>query len=132
MLLSAGGLDSIVQFITVLILFILVFVITILVTRWMGQYQKGQMAAHNMAVVDSMRLSQSQCIHIVKIGDKYVAIAVSKDSVTKLMELDENDVLLNTNEGENVDFGDIFNKMKNRFSNKGKTDETLHDDDDIL
>lgn len=130
MLLSTGGLDSFVQFVTVLILFILVFGVTIWVTRWMGQYQKGQMAAHNMAVIDSMRLTQSQCIHIVKIGNKYAAIAVSKDNVTKLMDLDEDDILLNADEESTASFAEIFSRVKSSIPIKSKTEETLHEDED--
>lgn len=130
MLLAAGGLDSFVQFITVLIIFILVFAVTIWVTKWMGKYQKGQMAAHNMAVVDSMRLTQSQCIHIVRIGNKYSAIAVSKDSITKIMDLDESDIVFDAEQTGTESFSDIFNKMKSSLPIKSKTDETLHDDED--
>ena len=129
MLLLAGELEGFAQFLTVIILLILVLAITFGVTRWIGKYQKVQMAAHNMAVVDTMRLSPSQYIQIVRIGDKYLAIAVSKDNVTKLAEFEEGELNLDTAGSSSMDFSSILNRVKEGFAAPKDTDETLHDQD---
>ena len=77
--------DSYVQFMTVLILFVFVLAITAFVTRWIGGYQKGKSAGANMELIESLRLSSNKYVQIVRIGRKYLAVAVCKDTVTILL-----------------------------------------------
>ena len=82
--------DSYVQFMTVLILFVFVLAITAFVTRWIGGYQKGKSA--NMELIESLRLSSNKYVQIVRIGRKYLAVAVCKDTVTMLSEIPAEDM----------------------------------------
>lgn len=84
--------DSYVQFMTVLILFVFVLAITAVVTRWIGGYQKGRSAGTNMELIESLRLSNNKYVQIVRIGRKYLAVAVCKDTVTMLSEIPEEDL----------------------------------------
>ena len=43
---------SLAQFVTVLVIFILVLLITVFVTRWIGNYQKGQGRYGNIEIID--------------------------------------------------------------------------------
>ncbi|MCI9396603.1 MAG: flagellar biosynthetic protein FliO [Lachnospiraceae bacterium] len=84
--------DSYVQFMTVLILFVFVLAITAFVTRWIGGYQKGKSAGANMELIESLRLSSNKYVQIVRIGRKYLAVAVCKDTVTMLSEIPAEDM----------------------------------------
>ena len=86
MLLAISGMDSVIQLITVLLIFVLVLAITLFVTRWIGKYQKMQNVGDNVQVLESMRISPSVCVEILKIGRKYVAVAVAKESVSFLLD----------------------------------------------
>lgn len=81
------GVNGIVQLITVAVLFIIVLVMTYFTTRFIGNYQKGHLSCTNIQIIDTMRLSQNKLIQIVRTGDKYFAIAVCKDTVTLLGEI---------------------------------------------
>ena len=59
LLTESGQVDSFVQFVTVLLLFLVVLVITYGVTRWISGIQKTQMVGRNMEIVDTMRISSS-------------------------------------------------------------------------
>lgn len=85
--------DSFVQFMTVLVLFVFVLGITWLVTRYIAGFQKGKMQGNNFEIIDSLRISQSKYIQIIRIGNHYVAIAVCKDTVTVLAELDKEEIV---------------------------------------
>ena len=89
---SGGGVDSVVQLITVLVIFVLVLAITLFVTRWVAGFQKQQMTGKNMQVIETMRLTPNQFVQIVKIGKHYLAIAVSKEQVTLLTELSQDEI----------------------------------------
>ena len=84
--------DSYVQFITVLLLFVFVLAVTAFVTRWIGGYQKGKSVGANMELIESLRLSNNKYVQIVRIGRKYLAVAVCKDTVTMLSEIPEEDL----------------------------------------
>ena len=84
--------DSYVQFITVLLLFVFVLAVTALVTRWIGGYQKGKSAGMNMELLEAIRLSNNKYIQLVRVGRKYLALAVCKDTVTMLSEIPEEDL----------------------------------------
>lgn len=128
MLLSSGdGVDSIVQLITVLVIFVFVLAVTYLVTKWIAGFQKQQNTGKNIQVVETTRMSPNQYAQILKLGkNKYVAVAVSKENVTLLATLEEDDIDEDTQ--SNVakgDFSDILKKMKASFKegNKPETDE---------
>ena len=89
--------DSYIQFITVLLLFVFVLAVTGFVTKWVGGYQKSKSAGANMELVEAFRLSNNKYVQIIRIGRKYLALAVCKDTVTMLTEIPEED--LNFSEG---------------------------------
>ena len=110
---SSAGFNSFMQFLVVLFLFVVVLGITLWTTRWIAGYQKEKMSGSNMEIVDTMRLSSNQYIQIVRIGGEYIAIAVSKDSVTKLAEIPSEQIILRQpSEGETLSFKELFEKTK--------------------
>lgn len=86
-ILLVGGTDSYAQFITVLVVFVLVLGVTALVTRWIANYQKQQNVNVNVEVIETTRIANNKYIQILRLGETYVAIAVCKDTVTQLCEI---------------------------------------------
>lgn len=97
--------DSYTQFVTVLLLFVFVLAITAFVTKWVGGYQRGKSAGTNMELIEALRLSNNKYVQIVRIGRKYLAVAVCKDTVTMLSEIPE----------EDLSFPEEFNKSTSTF-----------------
>ena len=110
---ASGSLESFVQFITILLLFLFVLIITYVVTRWVSGIQKMQMTGKNMELVETMRISNSKYLQIVRTGEKYLVIAVCKDTVTMLSELSADEIFLSSETEENsLSFREILDKMK--------------------
>lgn len=111
------GTSSVAQFFTVLLLFLFIVVLAYFSARWMGKMQGGMMTSNkNIQVLETMRLSNTKYIQILRVGKKYVAIAVAKDTVTMLAELEEDDIDF-PNTGETVpmeSFKEILKKLKNK------------------
>lgn len=106
--------DSVLQFFTVLLVFIFVLGITYFTTRWIANYQKKQLSGKNIEVIESSRIGQNKFIQIVKTGDKYVVIGIGKNEITMLTELDsENLHLPEEGETEGRDFKAVMEKAKN-------------------
>ncbi len=113
MLLVSERADSYMQFITVLLLFVFVLAITAFVTKWIGGYQKGKSAGANMELVEAIRLSNNKYVQIVRIGRKYLALAVCKDTVTMLSEIPEEDLCFHGSSGEGASaFRDVLMKIQ--------------------
>lgn len=111
---SSGTIDSIAQLISMILIFIFVLVLTYFTTRFVGSYQKNKMAGSNVNVLETFRISNNKYIQIIKIGKKYFAIAVCKDTITYLCELDGEDLIYNstTTESHSDSFKAILDKLK--------------------
>lgn len=110
---GAARLDSLAQFVTVIILFLFVLGVTYFVTRWISGFQKTQMIGTNMEIVDTLRISASKYLQIIRVGDKYFAIAVCKDTVTMLTEVSKDSLDLEMGSGNtNLSFREVLDKIK--------------------
>lgn len=111
---TSGRVSSYGQFLTVLILFVFVLLITWGVTKWIAGYQKGRTAHSNIEIVEAYRLSGNKYVEIVRVGKKYLAVAVGKDSVTMLTEISGDDLNFADEEGKSFDFRDILNRVQKK------------------
>ncbi|MCM1385850.1 MAG: flagellar biosynthetic protein FliO [Bacillus sp. (in: Bacteria)] len=116
----SDSMNAYLQFVTVLILFVFVLIITYWVTKWIAGYQKGKMTNANMELIESFRLTNNKYIQIIRVGQKYLAVAIGKDSVTMLTEIPEEELLLSNNDdGMQAGFRELFEKVqKKNFSGK--------------
>lgn len=133
LLVSTSKIDSVAQLLTVILLFVVVLGATWLTTRYVAGVQKGKMRGSNFEVIDTFRLTQNKFVQILRIGKRYMAVAVCKDTVTVLRELDESEIVFHDSDlsKKAVSFEDIFNKAKDFTDNKTKKSIEESDEDDI-
>lgn len=111
----SGRTDSYMQFITVLIIFVFVLLITYWVTKWTAGYQKSKSSNTNIEVLETIRLSGNKYVQIVRVGRKYLAVATCKDTVTMLTEIPEQDLVFSDhNMSGTLKFKDILEKIQKR------------------
>lgn len=110
-LLLTGRSNSYAQFITVLLVFVLVLGVTAWTTKWIANYQKQQSVNCNVEVIETTRISNNKYIQIVRIGQTYMAIAVCKDTVTTLCEIPKEQLSEVTGSNANVNFKELFEKV---------------------
>lgn len=106
-LLSAGSYG---QFVTVLVIFVLVLGVTAWVTKWMAQYQKTQNGDANIEVVETVRITANKYLQLVRAGEKYMVIAVCKDTVTMLGEVPAEQLHLKERSADGLSFKDLLEK----------------------
>lgn len=105
--------DSYIQFITVLILFVLILAVTYLVTRWIAKVQKDKVGVGNLEVIETCRISPNKYIQIVRTGEKYLVIAVGKDEIHMLSELSEDELVLQRDIQEQpINFAGILDRVR--------------------
>ncbi len=111
--------DSYLQLISMLIIFIGVLAATYFFTKWMAGYQKDKTSSGNIEVIETARISTTKYIQIVRIGKKYIAIAVGKDEVTNLGDISREDLIIREDgPEENLNFKDILEKIKGEKRSK--------------
>jgi flagellar protein FliO/FliZ len=113
----SSRIEAFAQLLTLFIIFILVLAITYYVTRFVGNYQKNKMSGSNINILETMRISNTKYIQVVKIGSKVFAIAVAKDTVTYLCEFNEDELVYNESSSGKMlmnseSFKDILEKFK--------------------
>lgn len=111
----SGRTDSYIQFMTVLLLFLFVLLITWWVTKWTAGYQKSQTANANMEIVETIRLSGNKYVQIIRVGRKYLAVAICKDTVTMLTEISEQDLVFpDESVLKPTRFKDVLDRIQNK------------------
>ncbi len=106
--------DSYVQFMTILIIFVFVLFITWVVTKWIAGYQKGKSTNTNMEIIETFRLINGKYIQIIRVGQKYLAVAVCKDTVTMLTEIPEDELCLPEGGTTVSGFKEILDRVQKR------------------
>ena len=115
MLTISEGADSYIQFMTLLVLFLIVLAVAWFVTKWMAGYQRGRASHTNIEVLEMIGLSNNKYIQIIRVGQKYLAVAICKDTVTMLTEIPEQDLILSDGSvPKTMRFKDILNKVQNK------------------
>ena len=113
----SSTIEAFAQLLTLLIIFIFVLAVTYYVTRFVGNYQKNKLSGSNINILETMRIANNKYIQIVKIGSRVFAIAVAKDTVSYLCELDEDELIYKESSSgkmliNNDNFKEILEKFK--------------------
>lgn len=116
---SSSRLQSVAQLICAILLFFFVLFLAYIAARITGTYQSNAMNKRsNIKVIEVFRISNNKMIEIVKIGNHYLALAVGKDEITLLKELDEDEIVLRETSLEPINFKHILDKIKNEKQDK--------------
>ena len=95
MILIASGnyLSSMLELISVLLIFVFVLALTYFVTRWVAGYQRTKTAQGNLSVIEVIRVANNQYIQILRAGtDRYLVVGVGRERITLLATLSEEEL----------------------------------------
>ena len=104
--------DNILQLLGLLFVFILVLFAAWYVSRLIGNKAMGGFGNRNINVIESFRLDNNKAIQIIRIADKYLAIGISKDNISVLAQLNEEDIIVPSKDENNMNFKDILKNAK--------------------
>lgn len=119
----SNTLESVLQLVVVLIMFLFVLGLAYLTARLAGRFQSNVQSRSNVRVIETARIGNNKYLQIVKIGERYFAIAIGKDDVTFLSELKEEELNLDTlNSNTKGSFKDILAQLQKK-KDENDTDE---------
>lgn len=107
--------NNILQLIGLVFILVIILVAAYYTTKFVGRISLGQFKNSNFKVIDTYRISPNKFIQIVKIGNRFIVIAVGKDTVNYITELDESEVIMKEAVAkENLTFKQIMEKVKHK------------------
>ena len=115
--------EQILKLCGLLALFCLILFAAVWVTRLIGDKAIG-IRNNNIKIIETYRISNNNAIQIIRVADKYLAIAISKDNVNLLAQLDEDSIIESApiSDMSGINFGDILNKAKDKIKSSKKVD----------
>lgn len=106
---------SILELVVLLIIFALVLFASYYVTKWIAKRGMPGNKQGNIEIIESFRLDQTKTIAIIRIGKKYLAVGMTKESFKVLYEINmedlEFDPLPDHKDGSDVSFKDVMKQM---------------------
>ena len=112
---ASTGLDGVLRFITLLVIFAIVLGVTYFVTRWVGNFQKEKYSIGNIQIIEAKQIGSNKFIYIAKIGNDYFALSSGKDNFSVIGQLDKEGIILPCDSDESVSqpFLAVLEKVKN-------------------
>lgn len=112
---TLSTIENVFQLLGLLVVFGLILAAAWFTTRWVGTNTLNSQKNANISVIETFRLAPGRYIQIIRLGEKYIAVAVSKEHIEYLTEIDEETLSLPSDEerqfSSNVDFKDVFSKI---------------------
>lgn len=109
---------NLLELVGVLIIFVFVLLITYLTTKWMGGFQKAKFKNRNMQILETISIGNNKTLSIVSVGKRYFVVAVGKDNVQLISEIQEEDFtdcsFLSEPEHAETSFQDILSKIRDK------------------
>ena len=84
--------QSLLELLGLILIFAIVLVVCYFTTKFVAGRQLVQKQMGNFEVVETFALTQNKYLQLIRMGNKYIVISVTKDSVTFITELAEDEV----------------------------------------
>ncbi len=110
---SGNAVNNFARFITMLIVFIFVLGLTYYTTRFVAGAKKGSLKTGNMELLESMQLGGGKYLQLLRIGKRYLVVAVCKEHVELITELKEDEYIPVSSEGGGSFKEILLKNMKN-------------------
>ena len=119
---SSNAVNNFARFITLLLIFILVLVVCYYTTRFVAKSQKGLRSGGNLELMESISLGGNRYLQLVKAGGHFMVLALGKDSVQLICELQPDEV--HSVARQEGGFLEILKRAKEKSEDKNERDKT--------
>lgn len=84
--------QNIIELLSLIVIFVIVLVVCYFTTRFVAGRQVVQKRIGNFEVIETFPIAQNKYLQLIKMGTKYIVISVTKDSITYITELNEEEI----------------------------------------
>ena len=89
---AQSSVKSLFELLGLIVVFVIVLAVCYFTTKFVAGRQLVQKKMGNFEVVETFAIAQNKYLQLIRMGNKYVVIAVAKDSISVVTELDANEV----------------------------------------
>ena len=108
------------QLLGTLLLFLFIVVICFYTTKYVAGRQIKQMRNSNFRVIDTYRVTTNKYLQLINIGKQYVVIAVTKDNISVITTLNEEEITLPEDGKPATNFKDLLSELTRKKKTNGK------------
>ena len=80
---------NVLQLLVAIFAFVIVLLATYYLTKWIAKSGVVQSRSRNIKVIETFKIAPNKYIQIIQLGSKYYSIGVTKEHITFLTDLDE-------------------------------------------
>lgn len=84
--------QNIIELLSLIIIFVIVLVVCYFTTKFVAGRQLVQKRIGNFEVIETFPIAQNKYLQLIKMGTKYIVISVTKDNITYITELNQEEV----------------------------------------
>ena len=106
------------QFFYIILMVVVVAFLAYYTTRLIGSAKYGRMGRRNLEIIESMGVGPQSFVHLLRVGQQYVLVGVSRGQVNLLSQVEEGKLKL-PDEQYNSERGS-FEAFLSRFQKKGE------------
>lgn len=112
--------NNILQLLGMVVVFVLILAATYYVTKWIARSGAIQPSSKNIKVIETFKIAPNKYIQIIRLGSRYYSIGVTKEHITFLSALDEEQLNLQELDAAlpNTTFMDVMSKVASRVKKK--------------
>lgn len=121
---------GVLQFIALLILFVIILVAAYYVTRLVGGKTLKNYRGKNIKILEGIMLSKESNLYLVSIGNKYLLLGCNSNHITCLKEVDKDNLDFSLYEAEQqseVPFENYLNRVIHKIKKDDVNDNVIED-----
>ena len=89
---AQNSIQSLFELLGLILVFVIVLVVCYYTTKFVAGRQLVQKKMGNFEILETFAIAQNKYLQLVRMGNKYVVISVSKDIISYITEIDESEV----------------------------------------
>lgn len=89
---TSKSVQSLFELLGLILVFIIVLVVCYYTTRFVAGRQTVQKKPGNFEILETFPIAQNKYLQLIRMGNKYVVISVSKESVNYITDLEEEEI----------------------------------------
>lgn len=112
-----------VQSIGIVVLFFVILFGAYYAMRYLSKVQFKKVSDGNMSIVEVLSIGQQKTLQLIRVGNKYMVIAVAKEHVTFVRDIDETDLSIREEAEGVIPFSHFikkFTKQQDYKNDKGE------------
>ncbi len=91
--------ENILELILLLGIFVLVLVACVFTTRFVAGHQMQRGRNSNFKPIETYQITQNRYLHLVQIGTRYFVVSVTKENISFIAELKEDEIVAKPEKG---------------------------------